>query len=450
MERMEEYKILTQDLENLPARLDGTVSRARARAGKHRIRKLIETPLAGVAAVFALFVLLVNLSVPFALACSSVPVLKQLTAAVAFSPSLRAAVQHDYVQYMGLEESSGGISMSVDYVIVDQKQVNIFCTVQGNAPRYSVIPEIRGAQGGALEGYGLIGGSPVEPGSLQKFVVDFMQGDVPPELQLSCEVFPLEAEQAETPVRADGETPDRTEPDPAATLVFDLHFDPAYTGAGETVALDRYFTLDGQRLLAEDVEIYPTHVRLNLGDDGGNSAWLRSLDFYLEDERGNRYEKIGNGITATGSEGSPFMSGHRLESSYFGDAEHLTLYITGATWLDKEMEFVEVDLESGTAGTLPEGVRLEGVEPVGGNGYYISVSAPCGENGSFYELLRWDYLDQAGEERSFNSKSTGTDNDPGRFVERIRLENYPDRTVRLGLSSSRRTQLAAPLEIRIK
>jgi hypothetical protein len=381
MDRMEEYQMLSAELERLPESLDGAVLRARVRAGKHRVHRLIEAPLAGAAAVFALFVLLVNLSVPFALACGSVPVLKQLTAAVALSPSLKAAVQHDYVQYMGLTQSANGVEMTVDYVIVDQKQVNVFYTVQGAAPRYSVIPEIRGAQGGPLEGYGLLSGSPAEPDILQKFVVDFMQGDVPPELELSCEVFPLEAVQAETSIQADGETPDRAEPDPAAAFVFDLRFDPAYTGAGETVVLDRYFTLDGQRLLAEDVEIYPTHVRLNLVDDENNIAWLRSVDFYLEDERGNRYDKVGNGITATGSENSFFMAGHRLESSYFGDAEHLTLYITGATWLDKAMEYVEVDLKSGAAGAMPEGIRLENADLADGADYDLTVSAPCGEHG---------------------------------------------------------------------
>ena len=42
------------------------------------------------AAVFAAFVLLVNLSTPFALACGKVPVLKELAAAVAFLASEEA------------------------------------------------------------------------------------------------------------------------------------------------------------------------------------------------------------------------------------------------------------------------------------------------------------------------------------------------------------------------
>lgn len=450
MDRMEEYKMLSAELECLPESLDGAVLRARTKAGKHRVRKLIEAPLAGAGAVFALFVLLVNLSVPFALACGNVPVLKQLTAAVALSPSLKAAVQHDFVQYMGLKQSANGIEMTVDYVIVDQKQINIFYTVQGAAPLYSAIPEVRGAQGGALEGFALMGGSPAEPDILQKFVVDFMQGDVPPELQLSCKIFPLEAEETAVPYRDDDDL-GQTEPVPAATLTFDLSFDPAYTGAGETVVLDRYFTLDGQRLLAKDVEIYPTHIRLNLQDDESNTAWLQSLDFYVEDERGNRYDKVGNGITATGSENSRFMAGYRLESSYFGDAEHLTLYITGATWLDKAMEYVEVDLKSGAASTLPEGMRLESAAMAGRDDYEIIVSAPLAKNGSYYQILRWDYLDQAGEEGSFHSKSTTSlGGDSERFEERVSLEDYPYETVRLGLSSSHWTILDTPLEIQVK
>lgn len=47
------------------------------------------------------------------------------------------------------------------------------------------------------------------------------------------------------------------------------------------------FTLDGQTLTVTDVEIYPTHVRVNVEGDGDNTAWLKGLDFYLENEDGS-------------------------------------------------------------------------------------------------------------------------------------------------------------------
>lgn len=89
MDRMEEYKALRDAPEELPPALEGAVARARARARRRRLWRRISAPAGSAAAVFAAFVLLVNLSTPFALACGKVPVLKELAAAVAFSPSLR-------------------------------------------------------------------------------------------------------------------------------------------------------------------------------------------------------------------------------------------------------------------------------------------------------------------------------------------------------------------------
>ena len=81
MDRMEEYKALRDAPEELPPALEGAVARARARARRRRLWRRISAPAGSVAAVFAAFVLLVNLSPPFALACGKVPVLKELAAA---------------------------------------------------------------------------------------------------------------------------------------------------------------------------------------------------------------------------------------------------------------------------------------------------------------------------------------------------------------------------------
>ena len=90
MDHMEEYKALRDAPEELPPALEGAVARARARARRRRLWRRISAPAGSVAAVFAAFVLLVNLSTPFALACGKVPVLKELAAAVAFLASEEA------------------------------------------------------------------------------------------------------------------------------------------------------------------------------------------------------------------------------------------------------------------------------------------------------------------------------------------------------------------------
>lgn len=70
-----------------PPALDGTVERARARARRRRRNgRLWKIPAASLASLAACFVLLVNVFPTFALACSHVPLLRDLAAAVAFPP----------------------------------------------------------------------------------------------------------------------------------------------------------------------------------------------------------------------------------------------------------------------------------------------------------------------------------------------------------------------------
>ena len=89
MNRNEEYRALLAEMEGapLPAALEGCAVKAAAKARRRRRRNLCST-LASLGGAAAAFVLAVNLSLPFAMACRKVPVLKELAAAVALSPCL--------------------------------------------------------------------------------------------------------------------------------------------------------------------------------------------------------------------------------------------------------------------------------------------------------------------------------------------------------------------------
>ena len=82
MNRMEEYQALLAELEQTPEALESTVSKALTRRNALQKRwRIAGTSLGSLAACFAGFVLLVNLSVPFARACGHIPVLADLAIA---------------------------------------------------------------------------------------------------------------------------------------------------------------------------------------------------------------------------------------------------------------------------------------------------------------------------------------------------------------------------------
>ncbi len=464
MNRKEEYHSLLAELDNTPPALEYAVARATARAKKSkRIRHFFTRPVGSIAVFLIVFIAMVNISTTFAMACGRIPLLRELAAVVAFSPSLSAAVENEYVQPIELEQSENGITMRVEYVIVDQKQLNIFYSLQSQSYSHmDATPSISNPDGTPLEGYGISTGSfDAKNGELRHFTVDFMDRDMPASLVLKCKVHDNGSDVFTAPLKDDSTQPEEyKEPDFISTFTFTLNFDPTFTHKGEVINLNQDFMLDGQHLTATTIEIYPTHIRLNLADDKSNTAWLQSLTFYLKNEDGKRFETISNGITATGSVDSPFMASHRLESSFFSQSRSLTLYITDAIWLDKAMERVKVDLANGAADKLPEGVKLE-QSVRKGNSWQLTFSGAERKENSSYQLFGGKYYDETGKEYEYHSWSSGVTGyfdekankyveTPGVFSVQFSLTDYPFDTVYLSPSFSRTVKLAAPVEIKVK
>jgi len=468
MDRNEEYKTLLSELEETPLKLDFTLERAlaRKRSTLRRRRKAIFAPLGSVVAVLAVFVLLVNVSPTFAYAAGRLPLLRDLARFVAFSPSLSAAVENEYVQPMDLEQSANGITARIEYVIVDQKQLNIFYTLQTET--YEMLessPNILGVDRKALEGFSVLSGDyGAENDSLRKITVDFSQGTMPEALVLDLDVYKSDVgvKHSEAPTPASEHDylfeDSHTLPETLSTFSFTLRFDPNFTATGEVLALERSFMLDGQKLTLVTAEIYPTHTRLSFAPDSGNTAWLKSLNFYIENEKGERFEGITNGISAYGSIDSPMMATYMLESSFFSDSKHLTLHITGVTWLDKDMARVRLDLKNTTAETLPEGVDFVSAKRYDDSWLLEFTATQIKENNS-YQVWDWNYYDAEGQKYAFTSMSStsagatysdGNKAEENLFGVRLPLKDYPYDEVWLCPSFSRRVILDTPVSLEIK
>lgn len=353
MNRKEEYRALLQELEQTPPELNFTVARAKARTRRQRIRRSVTAPLSALSAACLAFVLLVNVSAPFAMACADVPILRELADAVCFNASLTAAVENDWVQPIGQTERDGEYAMTVEYLIVDQKQLNIFYRLEGGADadpkdRYMLLSDLLDEQGEFLPAAVITGGSALDC-ELYCITADLtsFEDTMPGRVRLDCR---LTLNWDDSAHMENDET--------VAYFAFDLSFDPKFTAQATVLELDRWLELDGQRLLLKSAEIYPTHMRINLEDDPANTAWLRGLSFYVEDEQGNRFDAGSNGLTSTGSPDTPFTNSYRVESAFFNGGKHLTLYITGAAWLEKERQWTWLDLSDGTTGYLPGEVTL--------------------------------------------------------------------------------------------
>lgn len=455
MNRMEEYRRLLTELEATPPALEYTLQRAKARRRHGLWKKGLGIPAGSLAAVFAAFVLLVNVSTPFALACSNVPFLKDLTAAVAFSPSLKAAVEHDFVQYIGQTQTQNGITMTLDYLIPDQGQLLFFATVTGpeEMESFLVHPDCTDESGAELEGFSSSSRS-IEPGVLSDAFSLITNGAAEPilpnVLRLECEV----EGRVSGASSEDGWSPD-------AVFTFEFPLNSALLSQGETVSIGQWLELDGNQIYVDTLEIYPTHARLTLEESPGNTETLQGLEFYLEDEHGNRYEKgSSSGIAALGNS-------YWCESPYFSRSEHLTLYFTEAEWLEKGREYVTIDLEAGIAlDPLPDGVRVS-VRRISDQLAHVAFLAPeppeaDEEHMHFYQIAQMSCRTPSGEERHIGGVSSmrtdklwpntpdETDVPEGFFCEEYLLEDYPWDTVEWELHFTHRTAFDIPVSLTVQ
>ena len=453
MNRNEEYKALLAELEQVPKQLDTTVEQAMKRQNtSQKKRRTWAISCGSLSACFACFVLLVNLSVPFARACGNIPVLRELAKAVSWSPSLSAAVENEYVQPIGQSQTVNGITATVEYVIVDQKQLHIFFTLNGDGydnltaemPRYE--PEQVCSTIGCDWNRA--------PGTLLNFTLDYGDNNVPDSFTITFGVITyVEPDwSVEAPAKSYEdemlEPMNEEDPDYLAEFTFDLEFDPEFTAKGEMVPVNQTVDLDGQSLTVTEVEVYPTHVRVNVADDPANTAWLKGLTFYLENGDGERFQPISNGISATGGEDSPAYVSFRLESPYFADSEHLPLHITGAEWLDKDMERVRVDLAARTAERLPEGVTFRSAEKRDG-GWVLTFRVKQREEHHSFQVWRSTFYDEAWNQYEANHRGTTTA-DSGCFEEKLPLPGYQEDVVWLEPTYSRTTAETIPVTIPIK
>lgn len=409
MNRMEELQALEQELEQSLPPLEETMARA-----EHRLRRRnrrIFRACSSVFAVFALFVVLVNFCAPVAYACSKVPGLRELAEAVTFSRSLTDAVNNEYVQPISLTQTQNGITASVEYLIVDQKQVNVFFRLSGEGYEtldaeadFTHMDEER--LGSCTFG---ANDSHVPVGQLQSATVELLEGDVPGEMLFHLDVLCRDRDYSAPPELVDEEEaffhPPHREPDYLAQFRFQLKFDPTFTAKAKIYPVNQTVELEGKQVTIQQVEVYPTHLRVLVEDHPENTAKLQRLFFHIETDWGMKFETESNGTVSFRFNGSNVTT-YRADSTYFYRANRLRMVITGAEWLNKDMETTYVNLVTGETGPLPDGVSFVAAEKKE-DGWLVTFKAKERQDAYSHQLFLLEYLDAEGTEHTIWSWSHG-------------------------------------------
>ena len=425
MTRMEEYQALRAELETAPDAMETVADRALTRERACRMKKRVwGIPVGSLAACFSLFLLLVNCFPTFAAACEGLPVLGGLAEALQFDKSLRLAVENEYVQPLGLSQTENGITARVEYLIVDQKNVNIFFRFfakDGRPLRAGYSADTPGCVS-VMENLDLM-----EDGTLRRIGI-MATDELPDTLALTLRAY-------------DGEY---GSDDLAAEFHFTIEYDPSFTAQGEVIPVETAFTLEGQTLIVDRAEIYPTHMRLIIQEAAENTAELASLDFCLTDDRGRTYDAGAGCLIRMGTaENGEYC--YLVESPWFQNGKSYTLHIRGAQFLSKDRPPVRVDLRAKTAEGLPDGVSLKDIQWQSGV-WTISFDLTPLPDGLAHASTQFtsDYRSEDGALEGYTGHGIRADNSE----EYLTLEDgYPEDVVYLSLSYDSTIFLPKSLDI---
>lgn len=406
MKRNQEWNAQLEQAGRAPDGLENCVEQAIKRAKRSERKKKFLKPLSVVLGTAAAFVLLVNCSTDFALAASRVPIVRGLVEAVVLDPSLKAAITHEYVQLVDQTYTKDGVTLEIEYLMADPKNLSVFYRVYDEKERNVTLrPELKNQMGEGIStsssyGQELVekvpeenslfakikelfrGGEPEPPIYYWKFHVEDM---IPEQLKVEAEVYQA-AEMAELPLNIQFEVP--------------LTIEPQFLKSVKTFTINETVSVLGQKLTIDTVEVYPTNTCITWHTAPGNDSWLTYLPFYLTDENGVHVDGIANGISGAGGDMFGGSGKIYLESAWYDTAESLTLHLDDAAVLPKDTPPAILH-EDGTLTGLPNYIKQYFSDA--GDGFAVLT-----QKGTYYSNTNpfRRFVDASGKEWSFSKMTS--------------------------------------------
>lgn len=384
------------ELTELMTELDGgvpEVGEAIKKGSRRKARKqFLYQPLMGLTAVFMLFVLSVNLCTPVAMAFSKVPVLKDLTKAVAISRSVKEAIENNYVQEMELSQTKDGVTVEIVSAVVDQGKLSVFYRFESETYKdltaNCMVYDENGEYEVGVTYYEMTSwNTPNEEIRCVNTDHLWMWGEndmtTPEKVQFHMVVWDREAYGKDyTAKLAAGGSPvyDQSEGAEKYHIAeFDFLLDLTLENMPEAVTyeLNQELEIEGSKYTVTNVRVYPTYMRIAVKVDPENKLLLENIDFYVETEDGEKYySETGPTMEERIDMDTPYIYYFDAESPYFSEAESLKLVVTGVVWSDPEKDRAWINLVTGETSNLPENVTLKQIYEKDGT-TYIRFEQQC-------------------------------------------------------------------------
>lgn len=451
-ERTKQYQSIFEESSNYPEELNSIKLRLEKKIYKKR-RKTYITRVVSVAAIFAIFVLLVNTPTAMAETIPHMPLIGTFAEYVCFDKGLQNAVKNKYTQEVNLVEKNNGYTLEVPSVIADSKRLVVFFQIPENAVKQQTnyihvyINKIVNTATGkeykeySSESNGYLVSEENANGNLCYTSIRSVGTSMPQDLKvyvtMSSESF-LQGEATKESRLSDiFEPTSNTKMQQLGDYVFELHLDN-YPNP-KTITLNKEIKVNGQTIQINSVTEYPTGTEVSVYIPNDNECIINGLDFQAIDNNGNEWGNTG-GVISIGSDGDDEIL-YYLEGNYFSTASLDKILVKGIRLIKKSEGNITIDLQEKTMTPKLPYLNIKSIERAEEKAYITFES----DDSECFGLFRHEYQDTAGKKYEFNSESCEQRN--GKVENNIAIVWPENNKVILTRSMSPMIKLEKPVEI---
>lgn len=348
-EKLKELRSYLEHTDIPQAKVDVVILQGMERAKREKQvrrtkRKNAYWTLAVSAVLLITLVTSIRVSPAFANAVSSIPGMEKIVSMIQFDKGLTAAIENDYYQVIDVSQTRENLKLTIDGVILDESGMNIFYTVRSeeklqNTEVRNVEIKNRNISRPSSSSYGVSPDDNAVNEFSNRIVFHFQDptkfNDLAFSLLLTVKNAGKEVE---------------------FTIPFTV---PKNVKPSLTFELTKGVEIEGQKFTIEEVTIHPLRVEVRVSINPNNSKRiLRFTDIRLEDENGEIWGSILNGVSGSGGVGDLEQTLF-LQSNYFEKPKELYLRVNKLEALDKNEAFILVDTEKSLLLNRPSDGRLQ-------------------------------------------------------------------------------------------
>lgn len=368
----EKLNALISESLKYPEKLCGVEERLEKRINREKRKKRTLVSSISALAACLLFVILVNTNAAFANVVAEFPVIGKLAEYVKFDKSLSNAIENEYVQEVNLVAWDGNNKLLLPYVIADEKNLVLFFQLpeefnQGSNQWVNIFLENmnNGVTGEKIEGfsYSTSGLSPEARDENFGFIMQeyhFTEGELPKSIDIEVEVV------IENIIASDEPIDLKDYNDEAASFSYDktgnfkFHIELEDFVEAKIYEINEKHTIMDQEIIVEDMRVYPTGTEVNFSFPDENPAWIKGLELEVLQDGNYLLNGSVRGLSAKHDTENKWMSVY-IESNYFEKPKNQELLIKAVRLMDKDEEYITVDIDNKTITPAIEGMELKQV-----------------------------------------------------------------------------------------